>query len=357
MSISIPKNQKAALVQPEELAPGECLLKMHCTGVCHTDLHARLGDWPLPHKLPLVGGHEGVGEIVAIGANTIDSPVKIGDRVGVKWLADSCLQCEQCRKGLEQCCAKAKLSGYTVDGTFSQYVVCVFPRLVDTLFSTQLGFLCRSCHAIPENLDSQEAASFLCAGVTVYRALKYSQTKPGDWVVLPGAGGGLGHLAIQYAVHAFGLRVVAIDTGAEKKELCLSLGAEKWIDFRETKDLVKDIKNATGGEGPHAALVSAASGAAYEQAVDYLRPGGSLLAVGLPGQAQISASVFWTVVKSINIIGSYVGNRQDAHEALNIASMGKIHCHYASKPLSALSEVYEGMQQGTVAGRIVLKMD
>jgi propanol-preferring alcohol dehydrogenase len=164
-------------------------------------------------------------------------------------------------------------------------------------------------------------------------------------------------LAIQYAVHAFGLRVVAIDTGAEKKELCLSLGAEKWIDFRETKDLVKDIKNATGGEGPHAALVSAASGTAYEQAVDYLRPGGSLLAVGLPGQAQISASVFWTVVKSINIIGSYVGNRQDAHEALNIASMGKIHCHYVSKPLSALSEVYEGMQQGTVAGRVVLKMD
>ncbi|KAF8465579.1 GroES-like protein [Russula ochroleuca] len=357
MSISIPKTQKAALVvssdspilfkndhpvkQPEELAPGECLVKMHCTGVCHTDLHARLGDWPLPHKLPLVGGHEGVGEVVAIGANTIDCPVKIGDRVGVKWLADSCLQCEQCRKGLEQCCAKAKLSGYTVDGTFSQYVVSYVAHVTP----------------IPENLDSQEAASFLCAGVTVYRALKYSQTKPGDWVVLPGAGGGLGHLAIQYAVHAFGLRVVAIDTGAEKKELCLSLGAEKWIDFRETKDLVKDIKNATGGEGPHAALVSAASGTAYEQAVDYLRPGGSLLAVGLPGQAQISASVFWTVVKSINIIGSYVGNRQDAHEALNIASMGKIHCHYVSKPLSALSEVYEGMQQGTVAGRVVLKMD
>ena len=119
MSVSIPKTQKAALVvasdapilikddhpvkQPEELAPGECLIKMHCTGVCHTDLHARIGDWPLPHKLPLVGGHEGVGDIVAIGANTIDSPVKIGDRVGVKWLADSCLQCEQCRKGLEQC--------------------------------------------------------------------------------------------------------------------------------------------------------------------------------------------------------------------------------------------------------------
>ena len=118
MSTTIPKTQKAALVvssdtpivikddypvkQPEELAPGECLIKMHCTGVCHTDLHARKGDWPLPHKLPLIGGHEGVGKIVTIGAHTINSPVKIGDRVGGKWLANSCLQCEQCRKGLEQ---------------------------------------------------------------------------------------------------------------------------------------------------------------------------------------------------------------------------------------------------------------
>jgi len=191
----------------------------------------------------------------------------------------------------------------------------------------------------------------------VYRALKYSRTQPSNWVVIPGAGGGLGHLAVQYAVHAFGLRVVAVDTGAEKRELCLKLGAEKWVDFRESKDLVKDIKDATGGDGPHAALVSAANSSAYEQAIDYLRPGGSLLVVGLPGKAQIGASIFWTVVKSINIIGSYVGNRQDAREALEIASMGKIRCHYALKPLSALSEVYEGLEQGTVVGRVVLNFE
>jgi propanol-preferring alcohol dehydrogenase len=357
MPHNIPRTQKAAVVissdapicvkddypvkQPEELAPGECLIKMYCTGVCHTDLHARKGDWPLAHKLPLVGGHEGVGEIVAIGAHTNNPPVKIGDRVGVKWLADSCLQCEQCRKGLEQNCSKAKLSGYTVDGTFSQYVVSYVSHVTP----------------IPETLRSEDAASFLCAGVTVYRALKYSRTKPGDWIVLPGAGGGLGHLAVQYAVLAFGLRVVAIDTGAEKRDLCLKLGAEKWIDFRETKDIVKDIKDATGGEGPHAALVSAASSTAYEQAVDYLRPGGTLVAVGLPAHAQIGAAVFWTVVKSINIVGSYVGNRQDAYEALDIASRGKIQCHFDLRPLSALTEVYEGMEQGKVVGRVVLKME
>jgi len=228
-----------------------------------------------------------------------------------------------------------------VDGTFSQYVVSYISHVTP----------------IPESLKSDEAASFLCAGVTVYRALKYSHTRPGDWIAIPGAGGGLGHLAVQYAVHSFGLRVVAVDTGAEKRELCLKLGAEKWVDFRETKDLVKDIKEAAGGDGPHAALVSAATSAAYEQAVDYLRPGGSLLVVGLPGKAKIGASVFWTVVKSINIIGSYVGNRQDAYEALNIAASGKIHCHHEVKPLSALSEVYEGMEQGTVVGRVVLEME
>jgi len=150
---------------------------------------------------------------------------------------------------------------------------------------------------------------------------------------------------------------VAIDTGAEKRDLCLKLGAEKWIDFRETKDIVKDIKDATGGEGPHAALVSAASSTAYEQAVDYLRPGGTLVAVGLPAHAQIGAAVFWTVVKSINIVGSYVGNRQDAYEALDIASRGKIQCHFDLRPLSALTEVYEGMEQGKVVGRVVLKME
>ncbi|KAI0260290.1 GroES-like protein [Gloeopeniophorella convolvens] len=357
MSQNIPRVQKAAVVeapdqpihvkddhpvkQPDELAPGECLIKMAFTGVCHTDLHARKGDWPIPTKRPLIGGHEGVGEIVAIGAHTVSSPVKIGDRVGVKWLADSCLECEQCRKGLEQSCAKAKLSGYTVDGTFSQYVVSYVSHVTP----------------IPEKLDSAEAASFLCAGVTVYRALKYSNTKPGDWVVLPGAGGGLGHLAVQYAAHAFGLRVVAVDTGPEKKALCLKLGAEKWVDFRETKDLVQDIKDATGGDGPHAALVSAASSSAYEQAIDYLRPGGSLMVVGLPAKAQIGAPIFWTVVKSISIYGSYVGNRQDAREALDIAAMGRIKCHYELKPLSALSDVYEGMEQGKVVGRVVLNFE
>ncbi|KAJ7511645.1 chaperonin 10-like protein [Mycena galericulata] len=354
-SYTIPKIQTAAVVPNSgaaieiradhpvktqaELAPGECLIKLACTGVCHTDLHAALGDWPVPPKAPLVGGHEGVGIIVAIGNNTSQSPVKIGDRVGIKWLADSCLNCEQCRKGREQNCLNAKLSGYTVDGTFQQYVVSYVNHVTP----------------IPEGFDSNAAASILCAGVTVYRAIKYSQTVPGDWIVLPGAGGGLGHLAVQYAKVA-GLRVIAVDTGADKKKLCLELGADKWIDFKETKDLVAEIKAITDGFGAHSAVVTAASSSGYQQAIDYLRAGGTLMAVGLPGRATLEASIFFTVFKSISILGSYVGNRQDAAEALDIAARGQVECKYALKKLGDLASVYEGMTKGEVAGRIVLEM-
>ncbi|TFK22447.1 mannitol-1-phosphate dehydrogenase [Coprinopsis marcescibilis] len=325
--------------QPDQLAPGECLLKMHCTGVCHTDLHAALGDWPVSPVTPLIGGHEGVGEIVAIGKDTADSPVKIGDRVGVKWIAYSCLNCEQCRKGLEQNCYNVKLSGYTVDGTFCQYLVswvnCVTP--------------------IPDGIESEEAASVLCAGVTVYRALKYSQTTTHDWIVLPGAGGGLGHLAVQYAKY-MGRRVIAIDGGQEKKDLCLKLGADAWIDFTQCKDITAEIKRITGGKGAHAAVVTTASSSGYSQAVDYLRDGGKLMAVGLPAKAKLEASIFFTVFKSISILGSYVGNRQDAIEALEIAAAGKVKVFYKLDSLSQLESVYDLMGQGKIAGRVVLSM-
>jgi alcohol dehydrogenase, propanol-preferring len=238
-----------------------------------------------------------------------------------------------------QDCSQAQLSGFTVDGTFQEYVVSFVQHVTP----------------IPAHIDSQAAASLLCAGVTVYRAIKYSQTQHGDWIVLPGAGGGLGHLAIQYA-KARGLRVIAIDGGEEKRKLCESLGADKWVDFRETKDLVKEIKDITGGEGAHAAVVTTASGAGYAQAVDYLRAGGTLMAVGLPGDAKLEASIWWTVFKSIDILGSYVGNRQDAIEALDIAAKGDVKVVYASKKLDELEQVYEDMKGGKIAGRIVINL-
>lgn len=353
-NFTIPQTQTVALVEKsggtvvikndypvkpqKDLVPGECLVKLEATGCCHTDLHAALGDWPLKAKSPLIGGHEGVGIIVAIADNTITER-KVGDRVGIKWLADSCLNCESCRAGREQNCPDAKLSGFTVDGTFAEYTVSFVNHVTP----------------IPANLASDEAASILCAGVTVYRAIKYSQTNHGDWIVLPGAGGGLGHLAIQYA-RARGLRVIAIDSGAEKKELCLRLGAEVWIDFKETQDIVAAVKAATGGAGAHSAVVTTASPSGYTQAVDYLRSGGTLMAVGLPGEAKLEASIFFTVFKSISILGSYVGNRQDAYEAVDIASRGQVKVHFSTKALSELPNVYEGLKAGTVAGRIVFDL-
>ncbi|KAF9446237.1 mannitol-1-phosphate dehydrogenase [Macrolepiota fuliginosa MF-IS2] len=354
--IQIPKTQKAAIVkcsgaavqvqsnvpvtQPADLKPGECLVKLQCTGVCHTDLHAAMGDWPVPSKTPLIGGHEGVGDVVAIGHNTVNSPVKLGDRVGIKWIAYSCLQCEQCRNSREQNCEHGQLSGYTVDGTFQQYVVsyvnCVTP--------------------IPDGIESASAASLLCAGLTVYRALKYSETNPGDWVVLPGAGGGLGHLAIQYAKY-MGRRVIAIDGGEEKRKLCLSLGADHWIDFTTCKDITAEIKRVTGGKGAHAAVVTTASSSGYSQAIDYLRENGRLMAVGLPSKATLDANIFFTVFKSITIHGSYVGNRQDAIECVNIAASGAIKVHYQSRPMDDLEQVYDEMGKGKIAGRIVLTLE
>lgn len=329
------------VVQAKDLKPGEALVKVMYSGVCHTDLHAAKGDWPLESKDHLCGGHEGAGYVVAIGEHS-NTSLKIGDPVGIKWLADACMHCEFCRQGLESLCPEAKLSGFTVDGSFQQYAVSFVNHL----------------SRIPDGMRLDDAAPILCAGVTVYKALKQSNAKTGNWVAIPGAGGGLGHLAIQYA-NLMGLRVIAIDTGAAKKKLCEELGAEAWIDFKEAKDIVAAIKNATeDGFGPHAAIVTSASPSGYEQALDYIRPGGTVVAVGLPAGAKVSAEVFWHVVCERKLVGSYVGNRQDAHEALVLANMknGKVKCHYVTRPLDDLPAIYEEMASGQLAGRTVLKL-
>ncbi|KAN0061220.1 alcohol dehydrogenase [Thecaphora frezii] len=322
------------------LKRGQALVRLIYTGVCHTDLHAMLGDWSVDSKLPLVGGHEGAGVVVALGDGA-DEYVRIGDRVGIKWLADSCLACDMCRRGFEPNCAHAQCSGFTVDGTFQQYAVSFARHLTP----------------IPKQLPLDEAAPILCAGVTVYRALKEAGLTPGQYVAIPGAGGGLGHLGIQYAVAA-GYRVIAIDTGDDKRRLCTELGAEAFIDFAQSSDIVKDIRGATSdGTGPHAAVVTASGGGAYEKALDYLRPRGTLVAVGLPSEGWIKANVACTVFKSLRIVGSYVGNRQDTVEALDAAARGRVRTRFKKLGLSQLAQVYDDMQQGKVTGRIVLDVD
>jgi len=354
--LSIPKTQKVAVfekaggpveilekpvVQESELKAGEVLVKVMYSGVCHTDLHALLGDWPFKSKLPLIGGHEGAGFVVAIGAGT-QSPIKVGQAVGIKWLADSCLSCEYCARGNESVCGDAKLSGYTVDGSFQQYAVSYANHVTP----------------IPESIGLDLAAPILCAGVTVFKAIKQANTQPGDIIVISGAGGGLGHLAIQYAINGFGLRVIALDSGEEKKALCQKLGAETFVDFKahSPEKLIEELKRVADGQGPHAAIVASASSAGYDQALQYLRAGGTLVAVGLPPGAKIEADVFWTVVRSITVKGSYVGNREDARQALDIAARGRVRTTYRVEPMDKLPEVFKEMKEGKLAGRVVLDM-
>lgn len=323
------------VVQPSELKPGEVLVRLAYSGVCHTDLHVWLGDWPMDNKLPLVGGHEGAGYVAAIGDHT-QTNLKIGDPVGVKWLANSCLGCEDCRKGHESTCQCAECHGFTVDGSFQQWCVSYSDHLTP----------------IPNDIEMHAAAPILCAGVTVYKALKEVCGVCGDSIVIPGAGGGLGHLACQYA-KAMGYRVIAIDSGEDKKKLVASYGINDFIDYKEG-NVVEKVKALTGGRGAHACVVVASGGEAYNQALSFLRPHGSVVCVGLPKATEINASVFHTVLNAHKIIGSYVGNRQDSIEALSIAASGAVATTYEIEPLENLPSVFERMRDHKLPGRIVL---
>ncbi|CEP24723.1 ADH3 [Cyberlindnera jadinii] len=342
----IPKTQKAVIfyenkgelqykdIPVPEPKPNEILINVKYSGVCHTDLHAWHGDWPLPTKLPLVGGHEGAGVVVAKGSEVKN--FEIGDYAGIKWLNGSCMSCEFCEKSFEANCPKADLSGYTHDGSFQQYATA------DAV---------QAAH-IPKGTDLAEVAPILCAGVTVYKALKTADLEPGQWVAISGAGGGLGTLAIQYA-KAMGLRVLAIDGGEDKGALCKELGAEVFVDFTKSKDIVSDIQAATNG-GPHGVINVSVSEKAIEQSTEYVRTCGTVVLVGLPAGAVARAQVFGAVVKSIAIKGSYVGNRADTREAIDFFARGLVKSPIKIVGLSELPRVYEEMEKGAILGRYVV---
>lgn len=316
--------------------PDEVLVNIKYSGVCHTDLHAVNGDWPLATKLPLVGGHEGAGIVVARGELVND--IEIGDYAGVKWLNGSCLSCSFCQTSDEPLCAKALLSGYTVDGTFQEYCIA------------------KAAHVarIPKECNLEAIAPVLCAGITVYKGLKESGARPGQTVAIVGAGGGLGSLACQYA-KAMGLTIIAIDGGDEKREMTAKLGASSYVDFMTSKNLVGDVKAATAdGLGPHAVILVAVNEKPFQQAAEYVRPRGTVIAIGLPAGAYLRAPVFESVIKMITIKGSYVGNRADSAEAIEFFRRGLINAPYKSIGMSQLQKVYDLMHEGKIAGRYVV---
>ncbi|MDO4760597.1 MAG: alcohol dehydrogenase AdhP [Corynebacterium sp.] len=315
-----------------EPGPYQALVKNLASGVCHTDLHAAEGDWPVKPKPPFVPGHEGVGEVVKLGPG--QHGVKVGDMVGNVWLWSACGECEFCRTGWETFCCEAEYGGYTVDGSFGEYM------LVDT----------RYCARIPEGSDPVEVAPILCAGVTVYKGLKVTDTRPGNFVVISGVGG-LGHIAVQYAV-AMGLRVIAVDIAPEKLELAKKHGAEFTVNAAEVDPAAAIVEYTKGGA--HGILVTAVHPKAFGQAIDMARKGGTIVFNGLP-PGDFPAPIFDIVFKGLTIRGSLVGTRQDLEEALDFYARGKIKPTVTECKLDDVNSVFEDMRKGQIDGRMAIR--
>jgi len=312
--------------------PGQILVKIEACGVCHTDLHAVEGDWPVRPPLPFIPGHEGVGYVAAVGSGV--NRVREGDRVGVPWLYSACGCCEHCLTGWETLCAEQQNTGYSVNGGYAEYVLAD-PNYVGIL---------------PKDVAFDEIAPILCAGVTVYKGLKVTNARPGQWVVISGVGG-LGHVAVQYA-KAMGLHVAAVDVDDAKLELAKSLGASLTINAR-TEDPVEVIQRDIGGA--HGVLVTAVSNSAFGQAIGMARRHGTVALVGLP-PGDFPTPIFDVVLKAISITGSIVGTRADLQEALDFAAEGLVKATIHSGKLDDINEIFDQMRAGTIEGRIVMNL-
>jgi len=313
-------------------SPGEILAQMKASGVCHTDLHAVDGDWPIKPLLPFIPGHEGVGVAVKVGRDVRN--VKEGDRVGLPWLRAACGQCEWCLTGWETLCPKAVYGGYTANGSFADYVLAPAAYVAH----------------IPNSLSDIDAAPILCAGVTMWKALKETEAQPGQWVAISGVGG-LGQLGVQYAV-AMGLQVIAIDIDPEKLPVAKRMGAEITLNAKQD-DVVKTVQSEIGGA--HGVVVTAVSLSAFTQAIDITRRKGTCVLVSLP-PGEFPTPIFDVVLKRITIRGSLVGTRADLQDCLSIAAHRNIRSHAQTEPLEKVNHTLDDLRQGKIKGRVVLTM-
>ncbi len=312
---------------------GQILVKIAATGVCHTDLHAAGGDWPVKPSPPFIPGHEGVGHVAAVGRGV--TLVKEGDRVGVPWLYTACGHCVHCLGGWETLCDLQQNTGYSVNGSFAEYVLAD-PNYVGHL---------------PANIGFVEIAPILCAGVTVYKGLKVTDTKPGDWVAISGVGG-LGHMAVQYA-KAMGLNVVAVDIDDAKLALAEELGASFTVNALHT-DPAAFIKKEIGGA--QGVLVTAVSPRAFSQAMGMVRRGGTVSLNGLP-PGDFPLSIFDTVLNGVTVRGSIVGTRLDLQEALAFAAADKVRATVTTDRLENINDIFGRMHRGEIEGRIVIDFE
>ncbi|WP_423599423.1 zinc-dependent alcohol dehydrogenase [Roseateles sp. MS654] len=316
-----------------EVRAGEILVKLAACGVCHTDLHAADGDWPVRPRLPFIPGHEGVGTVAAVGAGI--KHVREGDRVGVPWLHTACGHCEHCLTGWETLCDHQQMTGYSVNGGFAEYV------LADPDY---VGHL-------PAEGSFEALAPILCAGLTVYKGLKVLEARPGQWVAIVGAGG-LGHLAIQYA-RAMGFHVAAVDVDATKLGLAAALGAELCVNAADD-DPAAVLQREL--HGVHGALVTAVSRQSFSQSLAMLRKRGTMSMVGLP-PGDFGLPIFDVVLNAKTVRGSIVGTRQDLNEALQFAAEKKVHAETTPHALEDVNVIFDALRRGRIEGRAVLTFD
>ncbi|KAE8152572.1 chaperonin 10-like protein [Aspergillus avenaceus] len=360
----IPQKQKAAIydqpgtvstkvveIDVPEPGAGEVLINLTHSGVCHSDYSVMTNSWkwlPYPTQPGQVGGHEGVGKIVKLGPGAESSGLKVGDRVGIKWLASACAHCQPCQAGADGLCVNQKVSGYYTPGTFQQYAVGPANYVTP----------------IPDGLESDVAAPMLCAGVTVYAALKRSNARPGQFVVISGAGGGLGHLGVQIASKGMGMRVIGVDHGSKEK-LVKESGAEHFVDVTKFPSddngeaIASHVKSLAGGLGAHAVIVCTASNIAYAQSVQFLRFNGSMVCVGIPEhdpQPIASALPITLISKHCYVTGSAVGNRTEAIETLDFAARGVVKTHFRVEKMDQLTSIFKEMGEGKTQGRVVLDL-
>lgn len=315
-----------------EPGPGQVRVRLEACGLCHTDIHAAHGDWPVRPSPPFVPGHEGVGIVEALGDGV--SHLSVGQRVAVPWLGWACGRCEHCLSGWETLCERQQNTGYSVNGGYAEKM------LASADFAAP----------VPDGIDPRDAAPLTCAGVTTYKALKVAGVRPTQLVAISGIGG-LGHLAVQYAKIA-GATVAAIDVTDDKLELARELGADIVIDARVEDPA--DVLKRHGGA--HAAIALAVNAQAFATVYGGLRRGGKLVMVALPAGGTVQVPIFDTVLNGTGVIGSIVGTRKDLDEVFQLHAAGRTRVIYETRPLHTVNESIAEVLNGQVKARIVFEM-
>ncbi|MGW7581516.1 alcohol dehydrogenase AdhP [Kitasatospora sp. NPDC054768] len=315
-----------------EPAAHQVRVRIEASGLCHTDIHAAHGDWPVKPSPPFVPGHEGVGIVEAAG--DLVRHVRVGERVAIPWLADACGRCDHCVSGWETLCLRQHNSGYSVDGAYAEYALAHGDYVVP----------------VPDGIDPLDAAPLSCAGVTTYKALKVSGAGPGTRVLVSGIGG-LGHLALQYA-RVFGAETIAVDVTDDKLALARDLGADHVLDAR-TQDVAAEVQ-ALGGA--HAAIALAVSNASFQAAYGALRRGGTLVLVALPAGGKLELPVFETVLNGTKVIGSIVGTREDLAEVFRLHALGRTRVIRETRRLDDVNACFDEVLSGKVSARLVFDL-